>query len=44
MKLVPLYFFLALCLGFMFIYTFKNKQYYIEKKKVTCEGESCFKK
>ena len=45
MHLVPIYFFIVLCLGFMLIYTFKNKQYFIEKKKkVDCEGENCFKK
>lgn len=33
MEIIPLYFFIGLFLAIMYIYTFKNKQYYIEKNK-----------
>ena len=33
MQLIPIYFFITLFFGFLIIYTFKNKQYYIVKEK-----------
>ncbi|AYV76871.1 MAG: hypothetical protein Barrevirus2_24 [Barrevirus sp.] len=43
MKLIPLYFFIVLFIGFLIIYTFKNKQHWIEKnKRVKCDGNMCF--
>lgn len=43
MKLVPIYFFIALFLGFMLVYTIRNKQYFIMKddKRNCNSGESC---
>lgn len=42
MKLVPIYFFIALFLGFMLVYTIRNKQYFILKDdKKVCGGGSC---
>jgi hypothetical protein len=42
MKLVPIYFFIALFIGFMFVYTIRNKQYFILKEhKKTCTGNDC---
>jgi len=43
MKLIPIYLFMALFLGFILIYTIRNEQYFIMKdhKKVCNGGEHC---
>lgn len=42
MKLVPIYFFLALFIGFLLVYTIRNKQYVILKEhKNACDGDNC---
>ena len=40
MRLIPLYFFITLFIGFLFIYTFKDDYYVIIKKK-NCNGSKC---
>ncbi len=40
MKLIPLYFFMALFIGFFIIYTFKNEYHIIVKNKKCLEGSN----
>lgn len=39
MKLIPLYFFLVMFIGFLIIYTYKNDYYVIVKNKKCYNGE-----
>ena len=42
MHLVPIYFFIALFIGFLLVYTIRNKQYFIMKEhKKACQGDDC---
>lgn len=43
MKLIPLYFFITLFIGFLIIYTFKE-DYYVVIKKKHCTGSKCLEK